>query len=31
MMSFLYTAIPTEYDPYLEVILCSKADLFHWL
>lgn len=31
MMSFLYTAIPTESDPYLEVILCSKADLFHWL
>lgn len=31
MMSFLYTAIPTESDPYLDVILCSKADLFHWL
>lgn len=31
MMSFLYTAIPTESDPYLEVILCSKTDLFHWL
>lgn len=31
MMSFLYTAIPTESDPHLDVILCSKADLFHWL
>lgn len=31
MLSFLYTAIPTESDPYLDVILCSKADLFHWL
>ena len=31
MMSFLYTAIPTESDPYLDVILCSKTELFHWL